>query len=117
MNGFLIPANAKRGTLIFNIFRPVDLIIFGVGIAISLVLLLVLQTSNIIMAIIAILPVCITGLLVFPIPNYQNVMCVLINIYNFYTDRRSYTWKGWCMYEQFREYEAADKAKAASTKK
>ena len=117
MNGFLIPANAKRGTLIFNIFRPVDLIIFGSGIAISIVLLLVLQTSDIIMAILAILPVCITGLLVFPIPNYQNVLCVLMNIYNFYSERRRYAWKGWCFREQFREYEAAEKSKAASAKK
>ena len=115
MNGFLIPANAKRGTLIFNIFRPVDLIIFGSGIAMSIVLLLVLQTSNIFMAILAILPVCITGLLVFPIPNYQNVLCVLINMYKFYSERRRYTWKGWCFYEQFREYEEA--AKAANAKK
>ncbi|MBR3161965.1 MAG: hypothetical protein IKF19_04470 [Bacilli bacterium] len=115
MNGFLIPANAKRGTLIFNIFRPVDLIIFGIGIALSVVLLLILNTSSMILAVIAVLPVCFTGLLVFPIPNYQNVLCVLINIYNFYTERRRYTWKGWCMYEQFREYEEA--AKAASSKK
>ena len=112
MNGFLIPANAKRGTLIFNIFRPVDLIIFGTGIALSLVLLLVLQTSNIIMAILAILPVCITGLLVFPIPNYQNVLCVLINIYNFYSERRRYAWKGWCFYEQF----ASDEPKKSGTR-
>ena len=103
MNGFLIPANAKRGTLIFNIFRPVDLIIFGTGIAFSFVLLLVVDTSSLLMSIIAILPVCITGLLVFPIPNYQNVLCILINIYNFYTLRRKYEWKGWCFYEQFSE--------------
>ena len=115
MNGFLIPANAKRGTLIFNIFRPIDLIIFGSGIAMSIVLLLVLKTSKIFMAILAILPVCITGLLVFPIPNYQNVLCVLINVYNFFTERRRYTWKGWCFYEQYREYEAA--VKAANAKK
>jgi hypothetical protein len=104
MNGFLIPANAKRGTLIFNIFRPLDLILFGTGIAISLVLLLVLQTSNFILAIISILPVCITGLLVFPIPNYHNVLCVLENMYKFYTERRRYVWKGWCFYEQFAEF-------------
>ena len=112
MNGFLIPANAKRGTLYFNIFRPVDLIIFGAGIALSLGLLVVLQTSNIVMSIIAILPVCLTGLLVFPVPNYHNVLCVLENIYKFYTERRRYVWKGWCFYEQFREY---DKSNAKST--
>lgn len=104
MNGYLIPANAKRGTLIFNIFRPIDLGIFGTGIAVSLLLLYLLDTSNIIMAIIGIIPVGVTGLLVFPIPNYHNVLCVLENIYNFYTERRRYVWKGWCFYEQFNEY-------------
>ena len=111
MNGFLIPANAKKGTLIFNIFRPIDLLIFGIGIAFSMVLLLIVDTNNIFMAILAILPVCIAGLLVFPIPNYQNVMCVLINMYNFYTLRRRYEWKGWCFYEQFRDEFKEDKRK------
>ena len=111
MNGFLIPANAKRGTLIFNIFRPEDLIIFGVGIAATLLMLILFQSSNIFMSIVAILPVCTTGLLVFPIPNYHNVLCVIINVIHFYRERRKYTWKGWCFYEQFREYEAAEKAR------
>ena len=103
MNGYLIPANAKRGTLILNIFRPIDLFIFGLGVTASTLLLLFLPTSKLIIAIIAVLPACITGLLVFPIPNYQNVLCVLLNIYNFYTERRRYVWKGWCFYEQFNE--------------
>lgn len=103
MNGFLVPANAKRGTLIFNIFRPFDLILFGIGIAISLLLLAILPTDNIVAAVIAILPVCTTGLLVFPIPNYQNVLCVLQSIYRFYTERRKYVWKGWCFCERFKE--------------
>ena len=28
MNGYLVPANAKKGTLIFNVFRPFDLGLF-----------------------------------------------------------------------------------------
>ena len=103
MNGFLVPANAKRGMLILNIFRPFDLLLFGVGIGVSLLLLLILPTDNIVAAILAILPGCITGLLVFPIPNYQNVLCVLQSIYRFYTERRRYVWKGWCFYEQFKD--------------
>ena len=31
MNSFLVPANSKKGTLIFNLFLPADLIIFGTG--------------------------------------------------------------------------------------
>ncbi|MEE3342508.1 MAG: hypothetical protein VZS44_00245 [Bacilli bacterium] len=113
MNGFLVPANAKRGTLIFNIFRPVDLLIFGCGLGASLLMLLLLPSgSNIWIAILCILPACITGLLVFPIPNYQNVLCVLISIYQFYTERRRYVWKGWCFSEQIRyEQERGKSAK------
>lgn len=115
MNGFLIPANAKRGTLYFNIFRGIDLIIFGSGIVASILLLMILQTSNIILAVVAILPICITGLLVFPIPNYHNVLCILQNIYNFYTERRRYVWKGWCVYEQFKEYSKSANAVTKSS--
>ena len=103
MNGYLIPANAKKGTLIFNMFRPFDLWLFGIGVAISFLLLSVVPTTSIVMVIIALLPGLICGLLVFPIPNYHNVLCELISIYNFYTLRRNYVWKGWCFNERFSE--------------
>ena len=101
--GFLVPANAKKGTLIFNIFRPFDLMLFGIGIGITLVLLMILPTDNIVFAVIALLPGCTAGLLVFPIPNYHNVLCALQSIHRFYTERRKYVWKGWCFYEQFND--------------
>ena len=31
-NQYLIPANTKKGGLIFNIFQPIDLWIFGIGV-------------------------------------------------------------------------------------
>lgn len=102
MNGYLIPANSKRGTLIFNIFRPIDLIIFGVGIVVSLIALAIVPSTNIVAVTIALLPVCICGLLVVPMPNYHNVLCAITSIYRFYTERRRYVWKGWCFYEQFK---------------
>lgn len=103
MNGYLVPANAKRGTLIFNIFREVDLLIFGIGIVVSVVLLGFLPSNNIVVTCMEILPGAICGLLVFPIPNYHNVLCALQSIYRFYTERRRYVWKGWCFYEQFKD--------------
>lgn len=103
MNGYLIPANSKRGTLIFNIFRPFDLGLFIVGVVISLLLLAIVPTTNIIAVVLALLPVMVCGLLVMPVPNYHNVLCALISIYNFYTGRRRYIWKGWCSYEQFKD--------------
>lgn len=105
-NGYLVPANAKRGTLIFNMFRPFDLILFGVGIGISLIFLLLVPSTNTVMVVIALMPGCICGLLVVPVPNYHNILCALLSIYDFYTMRRKYVWKGWCFYEQFKEFES-----------
>ena len=51
-------------------------------------------------AILAITPGSISALLVFPIPNYHNVMTVIIECYQFFTSQQKYVWKGWCfMYE------------------
>ncbi len=100
MNGFLVPANAKRGTLIFNMFRPIDLIMFGVGAGLSLLLLMIVQSDSTVLVLLSCLPVGITGLLVVPIPNYHNVLCALQSVLRFYKERRNYIWKGWCFYEQ-----------------
>lgn len=100
MNGYLIPANSKKGTLILNLFRGVDLIIFGTGIFISLLALMFVSTTNVVAIIICLLPALITGFLVIPIPNYHNVLCAIQSIIKFYTNRRRYYWKGWCAYEQ-----------------
>lgn len=100
-NMFLIPANAKKGTLIFNVFRPFDLILFGVGIGISLILLMLISTSDIVWVILACLPGAICSLLVVPIPHYHNVLCVIQSVIQFFTNRRNYYWRGWCFYERF----------------
>ena len=100
MNGYLVPANAKRGTLIFNMFRPIDLIMFGVGAGLSLLLLMIVQSDSTVLVLLSCLPVGITGLLVVPIPNYHNVLCALQSVLRFYKERRNYIWKGWCFYEQ-----------------
>ena len=99
-NSYLIPANSKKGTLILNIFRPVDALIFGTGILVSLVMLVFLNTSNLFLVILSCLPGAITGVLVFPIPNYHNVLVVLQSILEFYTERQKFEWKGWCFYER-----------------
>ena len=109
MDGFLIPANAKRGTLIFNIFRPFDLILFICGVFISLISLIILPSGNVMAVMLALLPGCVCALLVIPVPNYHNVLCALISIYHFYTKRRKYVWKGWCFYEQFAKSENESK--------
>ena len=101
MNGYLIPANSKKGNLILNMFRPIDLIMFCVGATVSLLLFMIVDTNNTIMVLVSCLPVGITGLLVIPIPNYHNVLCAIQSIFNFFFGKKSYSWRGWCFYEKF----------------
>ena len=100
-DSYLIPANAKKGTLIFNLFRPFDLILFGSGVFITLILLMIFADDNMVTLIITVLPAIITGTLVLPVPNYHNVLCAIQTIIAFYSNSREYEWKGWCFYEQF----------------
>lgn len=96
---YLIPANANRGKLILGYFRPVDLVIFIVGLSITLLLLLIFQNymDNTVIAILLLLPVLISLLLVCPIPYQHNVLVLLGAIYNYYfVNRQTYIWKGWC---------------------
>ena len=94
---YLIPANTKKSLLKFGVFNTFDLILFGSGIAVSLILLLLLPVEQLKFAIIAILPGLVTGFLVFPIPYYHNVLTVIINFFTFFTTRQQFVWKGWCV--------------------
>lgn len=95
-NMYLIPANAKKSMLIFGLFNVVDLIVFGVGIGISLILLVALPIEQITYAIFALAPGLIAAFLVFPIPNYHNTLRFLMSLYTYLTTRQRFIWKGWC---------------------
>ena len=94
---YLIPANTKKSMLYFGLFNKVDLILFGSGIAVTLLLLLVLPIETLVISLIAISPGLVTGFLVFPVPYYHNVRTVIKNIFSFYTSRQQFVWKGWCV--------------------
>lgn len=96
MGSYLIPANSKKSLLIFSRFTPIDLWVFITGIVVSFVLLLTLPVEELLFAIIAIAPGCICSFLVFPIPNYHNVMTFIKIVFNFYTTRQHFVWRGWC---------------------
>ena len=103
MNGnFLIPANSKKSRLFFGMFNTFDLILFATGIGISAILMMILPIENFNMALLAITPGCILGLLVFPIPNYHNVLTALISMFRFFTTRRTFIWKGWCAKDEYK---------------
>ena len=93
---YLIPANTKKSLLIFGVFNKFDLALFAIGVGVSLILLLTLPVEQLTFAIIAVLPGLITGFLVFPIPNYHNVLTVIKNFIVFYNSRQRFVWKGWC---------------------
>ena len=93
---YLIPANTKRGRLILGWFRPFDLALFGTGILITVLLLAFLQFENTITVIIGLSPAFITGFLVMPVPNYHNMLNIIVEAYEFLTGRQKYRWKGWC---------------------
>ena len=99
MNQYLVPANSKKSQLIFGFFTYVDLIIVGIGIVTTVFLLLITKNDNppLWMLILEILPLLTCVTLVFPVPNYHNVMQLLVNIFNFLVGRKKYYWKGWCV--------------------
>ena len=96
MGDYLIPANSKKSMLIFGLFNKFDLMLFGSGIALSLLLLLILPVDELLFAIIALAPGVVTGVLVIPIPNYHNIRTIIGLAYEFYTTRQQFIWKGWC---------------------
>jgi len=101
MDNYLIPANTKKSQLILGFFTPLDLILFSSGCLISFALLFVVRNLTITLIIIIMLPALIATFLVMPVPHYHNVLQLLTNIFNFFTNRRQYYWRGWCVNERF----------------
>ena len=99
-DNYLIPANVKRGQYIFGLFRPIDLIIFGVGLFVTLILVAVLPMDKTWVAILAITPGLVCSLLVAPVAYYHNVLQLITEIYTFFSNRRMYVWKGWCFTDE-----------------
>jgi len=96
-NGYLIPANSKKSMLILGFFNPTDLIIFGTGCVITFLLLMILNTQDLKQAAIILAPALLAAFLVLPVPNHHNIRTFIGNVYNYFTNRRSYYWRGWCM--------------------
>ena len=94
---YLIPANTKKGQLILGLFRPVDLILFGTGVLITLILLLIVPMESTLAVVLVLLPALSTGFLVIPVPNYHNMLTIIVEAWNFITTRQKYIWKGWCV--------------------
>ena len=83
MNGYLIPANSKKSMMILGLFTTMDLILFGSGVGLTVLLLLIVPASGLVGMGLILLPALISAFLVFPIPNYHNVLQLITNIYTF----------------------------------
>ena len=94
---YLIPANSKKSMLILGFFNVTDLIIFGTGVFITFMLLFIISADNLKNAIFIISPALIVSFLVLPVPNHHNIRTLIKNIYIYFTNRRRYFWKGWCI--------------------
>jgi prepilin signal peptidase PulO-like enzyme (type II secretory pathway) len=97
-NSFLIPANTKSGALILNIFNLFDVILLLSGVGVTLIMLFILPLDTLTLTLVALAPALICAFLVLPIPNYHNVLTVLVGAINFFSERRVFIWKGWCLY-------------------
>lgn len=94
---FLIPANSKKSMLILSFFNVTDLIIFGSGCLLTFILLMTINQNTIESAAIILAPVLVTRILVLPVPNHHNVRTFIKNVYQYFANRRTYFWRGWCI--------------------
>ena len=94
---FIAPKNFKRGRLIGNKYRIIDLVIACTLILISVVLVLtyVLNSGkNIIVIMIMLLPALAAGLILIPLGFYHNLVQRIILWINFMASRKVWKWQG-----------------------
>ncbi len=96
MNQYLIPANSKRSMLILGLFTPIDLIIIAIGGGLTGLLLIIIKASTLKDVLTILTPLLISVTMVLPVPNHRNIWQLTANIYNYFSKRRTYYWRGWC---------------------
>ncbi len=63
---------------------------------VSVLLLAFLPLNNTVVTILILSPAVITGFLVMPVPYYHNMLTIIVELYDYLTNRQTYRWKGWC---------------------
>lgn len=99
MNNYLIPANSKRGQLILGMFKSSDLALLIIGVMTTFILLALVPVTSTLNTILVLIPGVLSAILVTPVPYYHNVLTMIMELYEFLTQRRTYRWKGWCYKE------------------
>lgn len=97
-NSYLIPANSKKSMLILGFFNPVDLIIFVTGLVLMFLLLMIFGAENLKQSFLIISPALIGSFLVLPVPHHHNIRTFICNVYHYFSNRRIYYWRGWCIH-------------------
>ena len=97
---YLIPANSKRGMLIFSVYRPIDLAIVITGAIITFMLFFILGADSFGLVIIELMPALIGAFLTLPIPNYHNTLVLIREVINYFNNRKEFPWRGWCVYDE-----------------
>lgn len=105
MNQYLIPTNTKRSMLILGFFAPIDLIIFAIGAVLTVILMVTVSASDFEEVMVVVGPIFISTILVLPVPNHRNVWQLCANVYIYFSNRRTYYWKGWCVFDEQEEHE------------
>lgn len=97
MNDYLIPANSKKGQLIFNVFRWEDLLILGGGALITFILFFTGLGESLWGMALVLIPVGVAVVLVYPVKYYHNVLVFIREMYQYFISQNQYRWKGWCI--------------------
>ena len=101
MNNYLIPANSKKGQLMFSIFRPIDLGVLIASAFISVMLMFIIEGEAFGILVIKLLPLALGVLLVVPIPYYHNVLVFIEEAIIYLMEQKQYSWKGRCARSEF----------------
>lgn len=101
MNNYLIPANSKKGQLMFGIFRPIDLGVLISSAFITLLLLFIIKGEGLPILVMKLLPLTVGVLLVVPIPYYHNVLVFIEEAIIFIMEPKAFPWKGWCAKSEY----------------
>ena len=101
MNDYLIPANSKKGQLMFGVFRPIDLGVLISSAFITVLLLFIIDGQELPILVIKLLPLALGVLLVVPVPYYHNVITFISEVITYLQATKEYKWRGWCAYREF----------------
>ena len=101
MNDYLIPANSKKGQLMFGVFRPIDLGVLISSAFITVLLLFIIDGQELPILVIKLLPLALGVLLVVPVPYYHNVLVFIEEAIIFFMEPKRFPWRGWCARSEY----------------